>query len=229
MTSYLSSLSSSPEKRHLTHQKAILCPPQTVFNAISDVSKYSSFLRFMTSSHATSVKSTNGDPTAARLKVEYPTLYIEEDWRVEVKCSRVTGTIELEYLDNSSSATLETWTLKWKILPPPGTAKGKTATKCLLKMELELKFRYTVVDQVFAQLQERFTEKFFEKFQGRIVEVAGAEKAEAEKAEAERARAQQQQRTREAKLKAEEDEQEKVKKKAPKKLEVRSGMKAGSG
>ena len=113
--------------------------------------------------------------------VGYPPIGLEEDWPCRVKCDRKTGVVQVQNAAaGSGSAVLEVWIVKWTITPAPGGAeKTQEAT---VRLDLELKFRNSVVDGMFSVLP-RVAEKMMIKFETRVGEVVENEKEKKRRAQ----------------------------------------------
>ena len=133
----------------MSHTKVLPHPAATVFKAVSDVAGYPNFLPFTISSNVRS-RDTKGYPTRASLKVGYAKLGIEEDWESIVQCDPTKGTIEAKSSEEHSNGLFETLATKWQI-EPSQTTDASTA----VKLEVNVKFRNPVYDQMFAQVEGR--------------------------------------------------------------------------
>jgi ribosome-associated toxin RatA of RatAB toxin-antitoxin module len=133
---------------------------------VSDVSGYPSFLPFTISSHVTS-RDSNGYPTRAKLKVGYAKLGLEEDWDSVVKCNPEDGTIEARSSESGSHGMFEVLSTKWKIDTVPDGKSQRT----LVKLDVDVKFRNPVYDQMFAQVEEKVANTMISAFEKRVQEI----------------------------------------------------------
>ncbi|GAB7343633.1 hypothetical protein MBLNU457_1627t1 [Dothideomycetes sp. NU457] len=212
-------LSGAPAQRHLTTTKVLPYSPSTIFNVFSDIASYHEFSTSISSSTVTS-KDSSSLPTDAKLKVGYPPLGLEEEWPCRVKCNHNSGLVQAQNAPadegGSGSAVLEVWIVKWTITPALSASEKKQ--EATVRLDLELKFRNSVVDGMFSVLP-RVAEKMMIKFETRVGEVH--EKEEKKRTELEK----QQKKAAKAVDTTPRAEKEASKKNAngvPKKLEIRS-------
>lgn len=210
----------TPSLRHLTHTETLPYHPSTVFAACSDISKYASFLPLIHSSNVTS-KDFHHLPKTAKLKIGYPPLGIEEEWLCLVSCDHSTGTVLVKNKDvEDATGIFDSWLMRWSIQPPP-TAGARASKTAKATLELEVKFRSMVYDQMFALLQDRVAGKMIEKFVVRIAELDEVERKGRLEKIREKARLEAVRKKAAAAAKGAEPPV----KAAPKKLEIRSGGK----
>lgn len=215
MSDYLSSFyPAAPSLRRMYYTKTLPYTSALIFNVISDISTYDEYSTLIASSTVTS-KDAQKLPKTAKLKVGYPSLGLEEDWQCLISCNRAAGTVEAKS-SSEGTATFESWLVKWKF-------ERNGAAKAVVKLDIELKFRGTMVDSVFAQLESSVAEKMMLKFERRIGEVEAKEK-EKEKGKQEKEKREQAEKAEQAK-KAGSSAKGEVKqvKAPPKKLEVKPG------
>ena len=170
LDSILSSALGPCESRSLSHTKVLPYSPATVFKAVSDVAGYPNFLPFTISSNVRS-RDLKGYPARASLKVGYAKLGIEEDWESVVQCDPTKGTIEAKSSEEHSSGLFETLATKWHIVPSD-TANGSTA----VKLDVNVKFRNPVYDQMFAQVESKVASTMISAFEKRVEELEQRQK-----------------------------------------------------
>ncbi|KIV94194.1 hypothetical protein PV10_01983 [Exophiala mesophila] len=163
LDSLLSSTLGPCPLRTLSHTKTLPYPPLTVFKAVSDVSGYPSFLPFTISSHVTS-RDAAGYPTRARLKVGYAKFGLEEDWDSVVKCDPKQGLVEARSSDESSNGLFEVLNTKWQIAASHPSTENQTA----VKLDVHVRFRNPVYDQMFAQVEGKVASTMVSAFEKRV-------------------------------------------------------------
>jgi coenzyme Q-binding protein COQ10 len=151
--------------RSVSHTKTLPYPSKAIFKAISDVSGYPAFLPFTISSHVTE-RDSNGFPTRARLRVGYDKLGIKEDWDSVVSCNPAKGTVEARSSDNASQGLFEVLQTRWEI---DGTDLDKPSTS--VKLDVNVKFRNPVYDQMFAQVEQKVAGAMISAFEKRVREL----------------------------------------------------------
>lgn len=151
--------------RSVSHTKTLPYSSGAIFKAVSDVSGYPAFLPFTISSHVTE-RDSAGYPTRARLKVGYDKLGLEENWDSLVLCNPTGGTIEAKSSETASQGLFETLQTRWKI---SDTGNSKSAT--LVKLDVDVKFRNPVYDQMFAQVEQKVASAMISAFEKRVQEL----------------------------------------------------------
>ena len=164
--SLLSSALGPPPLRQLTHTKTLPYASKAIFKAVSDVAGYPNFLPFTISSHVTS-RDSAGLPSRARLRVGYDKLGIEEDWDSIVKCDPEHGIIEARSSDASSQGLFEVLSTRWKIIGQPASPSEQTS----VKLDVDVKFRNPVYDQMFAQFEQKVANIMISAFEKRVREL----------------------------------------------------------
>ena len=149
----------------MSHTKILPYSPAAVFKAVSDVAGYPNFLPFTVSSSVRS-RDRAGYPTRASLKVGYAKLGIEEDWESIVRCDPAQGTIEAKSSEDHSNGLFEALSTKWQIEPSEST-NSNTA----VKLDVSVKFRNPVYDQIFAQVEGRVASTMISAFEKRVEEL----------------------------------------------------------
>ena len=149
----------------MSHTKVLPHPAATIFKAVSDVAGYPNFLPFTISSTVRS-RDPHGYPSRASLKVGYAKLGIEEDWESIVLCDPTKGTIEASSSEEHSNGLFETLATKWHI-EPSKTADASTA----VKLEVNVKFRNPIYDQMFTQVESRVASTMISAFEKRVEEL----------------------------------------------------------
>ncbi|KAF7845764.1 hypothetical protein BT93_L0727 [Corymbia citriodora subsp. variegata] len=136
----------------------------SVLGSAFDVSGYPSFLPFTISSNVTK-KDTNGYPAEASLKVGYDKFGLEEVWNSIVSCDPSTGTIEARSSKADSQGLFEVLQTKWHI------DNAQTGTQTKVKLDLDVKFRNPVYDQMFAQVEGKVASTMIAAFEKRVQEL----------------------------------------------------------
>ena len=164
--SFLSSALGPCPLRSLTHTKTIPYSSSAIFKAVSDVSGYPSFLPFTISSQVTA-RDAEGYPTNARLRVGYAKLGLEENWDSIVRCNPTKGTVEARSSENNSEGLFEVLSTRWKIDP---LSEGKS-DQTSVKLDVNVKFRNPVYDQMFAQVEAKVANAMISAFERRVQEL----------------------------------------------------------
>lgn len=160
----------SPPLRRLTQTKLLQHDSKTIFDTISDISSYSSFVPFAVSSTVTS-KDSQGYPKAARLKVGYEKFGLEEDWDSKVRCDPARGTIEAKSSETASDGLFEVLKTKWKVsaIIPEGSANASCqSSQTSVKLDIEVKFRNPLYDQMFSQVEGKVASAMIAAFEQRL-------------------------------------------------------------
>ncbi|KAK5111911.1 hypothetical protein LTR62_004643 [Meristemomyces frigidus] len=164
---------SGPAPRTLTCTRTLPYHPSTHHRAISDVSAYHTFLSQVHSSSVVA-KDNHSLPKTVILKVGYPALAVEEEWKCTMQLDRSAGTAELK---SSPGGVVQDWALKWKLQPPPSTtAKGaKTVT---VELVVELKLSSVFYDTMFTMLPSSVPDNLMDAFEERTEELDQIERKE---------------------------------------------------
>lgn len=155
--------------RNLTHTKHLPYSATSVFKAVADVSGYPAFLPFTISSNITK-RDQNGYPERASLKIGYDKFGIEEVWDSQVKCDPEKGTVEAQSSEGNSQGLFEVLQTRWHIQPSPD------ANQTSVKLDLDVKFRNPVYDQMFAQVEGKVVNVMITAFEKRVRELEAAKK-----------------------------------------------------
>ncbi|KAK3674268.1 Coenzyme Q-binding protein coq10, mitochondrial [Recurvomyces mirabilis] len=164
---------SGPAPRVSTFTRTLPYHSSTYFRAITEASAYHTFLSQVITSTVVS-KDAQGLPKVVKLKVGYPPIGVEEEWRCTMKFDRSAGTAELRC--NTEGGAIETVVVKWKITPAPSATKAAKTTTA--ELTLELKFSGMLYDQMFALLPSSVPEKLMESFEERTEVLDGIERKE---------------------------------------------------
>jgi coenzyme Q-binding protein COQ10 len=167
--SFLNSALGPCPLRKLTHTKTLPYSSKSVFKAISDVSGYPGFLPFTISSQVTA-RDSLGYPTRAKLRVGYAKLGLEEDWDSLVKCNPSDGLVEARSSETNSQGLFEVLSTKWKIDALPNHENDRTS----VRLDVDVKFRSPVYDQMFAQVEEKVANAMIGAFEKRVQEIETA-------------------------------------------------------
>lgn len=175
MSSYLSSftgLSQAPAPRHLTVTRQLAHTPTAIFNVVNDVASYQHFLPLTTSSQILTRDKAN-KPEKFSLKVGYPELGIYEAWTCHfVTSDRGKDTVTYARDDAShTSSVLQEWTVTW-------TIQASKLANPLVKMDLTLRFRSNIYDQMFLLFEAQVAPKIMDAFERRIVEMETRQKVQ---------------------------------------------------
>jgi coenzyme Q-binding protein COQ10 len=152
--------------RSVSHTKTLPHSSQAIFKAVSDVSGYPSFLPFTISSQVTS-RDEAGLPTRARLRVGYDKLGLEENWDSIVACDPRLGIVEAKSSDTASKGLFEVLQTRWKI---ENVSSGSSPTTSV-KLDVDVKFRNPVYDQMFAQVEGKVAGAMISAFEKRVKEL----------------------------------------------------------
>lgn len=170
LDSILSSALGACPLRNLTHTKTLPYSASSIFKAVSDVSGYPAFLPFTVSSNVAN-RDERGYPTRASLKIGYEKFGLEEIWDSKVKCDPESGTVEAQSSEANSQGLFEVLQTKWHIKPAQG------ANQTSVKLDLNVKFRNPVYDQMFAQVEGKVVNVMISAFEKRVKELEAAKKA----------------------------------------------------
>ncbi|RMZ79202.1 hypothetical protein DV738_g3502, partial [Chaetothyriales sp. CBS 135597] len=176
--SFLSSALGPCPLRQLTHTKTLPYSAQTIFKAVSDVAGYPSFLPFTISSHVTS-RDALGYPTRARLTIGYDKLGLQENWDSIVACDPERGVVEARSSDQdtASQGLFQVLNTRWRINSLPSTAENDDAQeknpRTSVTLNVDVKFRNPVYDQVFAQAEQKVAGIMISAFEKRAKELEG--------------------------------------------------------
>ena len=168
LDSFLSSALGPCPLRKLTHTKTLPYSSEAVFKAVSDVAGYPNFLPFTISSNVTS-RDSSGYPTRAQLTVGYDKLGVQEIWDSAVQCNPEDGIIEARSSDSASQGLFEVLSTKWKI----DNASKSRLEQSLVKLDVDVKFRNPIYDQMFAQVEQKVANIMISAFEKRIQEIEG--------------------------------------------------------
>ena len=163
----------NPPLRRLTQTKLLQHDSKTIFNTISDISSYPSFVPFAVSSTVKS-KDSQGYPKSASLKVGYSKFGIEEDWDSNVHCYPAKGTIEAKSSDLASNGLFEMLKTKWEvssIIPVGSPEAASKGSQTSVKLDIEVKFRNAVYDQMFSQVEGKVASAMIAAFEQRVNEL----------------------------------------------------------
>jgi coenzyme Q-binding protein COQ10 len=152
--------------RSVSHTKTLPYSSKAIFKAVSDVSGYPSFLPFTISSQVTS-RDEAGLPTRARLRVGYDKLGLEENWDSVVACDPRLGIVEAKSSESASQGLFEVLQTRWKIENIPSTSSPTTS----VKLDVDVKFRNPVYDQMFAQVEGKVAGAMISAFEKRVKEL----------------------------------------------------------
>lgn len=159
--------------RNLTHTKTLPYSASSIFQAVSDVSGYPSFLPFTVDSRVTA-RDTHGYPERASLKIGYEAFGLEEVWESKVRCDAEKGIVEAQSSEANSRGLFEVLQTRWHIQPAQPAPGSETATS--VKLDLDVKFRNPVYDQMFAQVEGQVASVMINAFERRVQELEAAKR-----------------------------------------------------
>lgn len=107
----------------------------------------------------------------ARLKVGYDKLGLEENWDSIVSCNPTEGIVEAKSSDNASQGLFEILQTRWQIT---GLEASKPQTS--VKLNVQVKFRNPVYDQMFAQAEDKVASAMITAFEKRVKELDSADR-----------------------------------------------------
>lgn len=154
--------------RNLSHTKTIPYSASIVFQAVADVSGYPAFLPFTVDSKVTA-RDPQGYPQRASLKIGYEKFGLEEVWDSKVRCDAAQGIVEAQSSESNSQGLFEVLQTKWHI-QPSNNANDVTS----VKLDLDVKFRNPVYDQMFAQVEGKVVNAMITAFEKRVQELEAA-------------------------------------------------------
>jgi ribosome-associated toxin RatA of RatAB toxin-antitoxin module len=150
--------------RRLTHAQASPYSASSIFRAIASVDQYPSFLPF-TVSAVVLERDTRGWPARANLTVGYEPFKLQEDWSSIVLCDESRGIIEAKSDEAASGQSIfETLRTRWHI-----TAEEGQETR--VRLDIDVKFRNIVYDQMFAQVEGKVAKTVMEAFEKKAQEL----------------------------------------------------------
>lgn len=167
--SFLTSTLGPCSLRSVSHTKTLPYSSKAIFKAISDVSGYPAFLPFTISSHVTQ-RDQAGYPTRAKLKVGYDKFGLEENWDSLVSCNPTEGIVEAKSSDTASQGLFEVLQTRWQIT---GLEASKPQTS--VKLDVRVKFRNPIYDQMFAQAEDKVASAMISAFENRVKELESAD------------------------------------------------------
>ena len=170
LDSILSSALGPCPLRNLTHTKTLPYSASSIFKAVSDVSGYPAFLPFTVDSNVTS-RDDRGYPARASLKIGYEKFGLEEIWDSKVKCDPDKGIVEAQSSEANSQGLFEVLQTRWHIQPAQGSD-----TQTSVKLDLDVKFRNPVYDQMFAQVEGKVVNVMISAFEKRVKELEAAKR-----------------------------------------------------
>ncbi|KIX00507.1 uncharacterized protein Z518_10647 [Rhinocladiella mackenziei CBS 650.93] len=166
LDSLLSSALGPCPLRSLSHTKLLPYSSVVIFKTVSDVSGYPTFLPFTISSNVSS-RDSAGYPTRAKLKVGYAKFGLEEDWDSIVQCDPKHGIVEARSSEENSNGLFEVLNTKWHIAPSKDPGEDKTS----VQLNITVKFRNLLHDQMFAQVEEKVASTMISAFEKRVEEL----------------------------------------------------------
>lgn len=110
-----------------------------------------------------------GYPARASLKIGYEKFGLEEVWDSKVKCDPDQGTVEAQSSEANSQGLFEILQTRWHIQPAQGSDKSTS-----VKLDLDVKFRNPVYDQMFAQVEGKVVNVMITAFEKRVQELEAA-------------------------------------------------------
>jgi len=171
MNYLLSSTLGECQLRKLTHTKTLLHSPALVFKAVSDVSNYPQVFPLTVSSEVT-VKDKAGYPTRARIKLGSESLGLDHTWDSIILCDPKKGIIDARSIEATKQAPgmLDGLRTTWTVIPIAGSPKAS-----VIKLDVEVKFRNPVFDQMFYQIQGTVADVMISSFESKLRELEKAQ------------------------------------------------------
>lgn len=108
-----------------------------------------------------------GFPKRARLRVGYDKLGLEENWDSVVTCVPSEGLIEAKSSETASQGLFEVLQTRWKI----AALKDDSDNATEVKLDVDVKFRNPVYDQMFAQVEQKVASAMISAFEKRVKEI----------------------------------------------------------
>lgn len=184
MDSILTSTLGDCQLRQLSHTKPLSHAPALVFKAISDISSYSKVLPLTISSSVTA-RDKAGYASCAKIRIGSETLGLDHHWDSTIHCDPQKLAVDARSTElhsgsknpaelAGSTGMIDVLRTKWHISPVPTAPK-----QAKVKLDLEVRFRSPVVDQMFAQIQEVVGEKMISAFEQRVRELEEEERKRA--------------------------------------------------
>lgn len=102
------------------------------------------------------------------MRVGYDKFKLEEDWDSIVKCDASNGTIEAKSSEANSQGLFEVLRTKWQIEPFEDGGDNK---KTRVKLDVDVKFRNPIYDQMFAQIEGKVVSTMIAAFEKRVQEL----------------------------------------------------------
>lgn len=156
--------------RNLTHTRTLPYSASSVFQAVADVSGYPSFLPFTVDS-TVMARDQHGYPERASLKIGYDKFGLEEVWESKVRCDADQGIVEAQSSEANSQGLFEVLQTRWHIQAAPGSD-----TLTSVKLDLDVKFRNPLYDQMFAQVEGQVASVMINAFERRVQELEAAKR-----------------------------------------------------
>ena len=126
--------------------------------------QYPSFLPF-TLSAAVLRRDDYGWPARATLTIGYEPFNLQEDWASIVHCDESRGIVEAKSDDSSSTESIfEVLKTRWQIKPTNGRDTN-------VQLDIDIKFRNIVYDQMFAQVEGKVARAVMGAFEKRAREL----------------------------------------------------------
>ena len=110
-----------------------------------------------------------GFPKRARLRVGYDKLGLEEDWDSVVTCNPSEGLVEAKSSETASQGLFEVLKTRWKIV----ALEAGTDSPTEVKLDVDVKFRNPVYDQMFSQFEQKVGSAMISAFEKRVKELDG--------------------------------------------------------
>ncbi|CAK39689.1 uncharacterized protein An07g09240 [Aspergillus niger] len=160
LSSFLPNSDSASKTRHLTATRTLPHPPAPLFDIISSVESYSSFLPFLTASTVTHRDPTTNYPTRAFLTVGYGPL--SETFTSKVTCDPENWVVEAQ-----SGAKYGYLSTRWE-LESQGEGKGT-----VVRLDIRFEFRSQLHAAMMGAVEGQMAGVMVEAFEKRIYDVLG--------------------------------------------------------
>ncbi|OJJ56345.1 hypothetical protein ASPSYDRAFT_156235 [Aspergillus sydowii CBS 593.65] len=156
--------------RVLTASRTLPYAPPPLFEVISSVESYATFLPFLNSSTVTARDKETGYPTQAYLTVGYGPL--SETFTSKVDCDSEKWVVEAR--SGEKFGIFEYLSTKWELVPESGSAAGTSGDpRTTVKLEIRFEFKNPLYATMMGAVEGQMAGVMIEAFERRIREVNG--------------------------------------------------------